>query len=1185
MLEVRAWGARAADDAAMTGGIKLHSGARETNRKRTGHERLKSPVVETLHITGALFAPCRAAEQNRRELRGHDLGADWRYLKSAARRHPMEDASHFEPIPRPPGHMLVGNLFDVDRAHPMEGFAELARKYGPIYKLEVPGLGSRIIASSFELVDPLCDESRFDKNVGAGLGALASGPAGRGLFTAETQDPNWRKAHNVLLPSFSMDAMRGYHPRMLDIATQLMLKWERLNADDTVDVPADMTRLTLDTIALCGFDYRFNSFYRDTPHPFVLAMLNTLEAAQAVARELPIQAKLKPGRAKKVAADQKFMVETVRHIIEERRKSGVLGEVNDLLDRMLTGVDRQSGEKLDETNIIAQCITFLIAGHETTSGLLSFALYELIRKPKFLERAYEEVDRVLGAEVNALPTYAQIHQLPYVSQILEETLRLWPTAPAFTRRPYKDTVLGGRYKVEANSAVVVLTGMLHRDPKIWGDNPEAFDPDRFSSENRAKIPPNAYKPFGTGQRACIGRQFALQEATLVLAMLLQRFEFLDFANYQLETKQTLTIKPANFNIRVKRRRGRLTTGFFAAPQLGAAPTAAPPANTLTHASTAVPNPAAAADTHATPLLVLFGSNLGTAEGIAHRIADDARSRGFAATVGPLDEHADALPREGAVVIVTASYNGQPPDNAVKFCQKLRDPALPADAFAGVEYSVFGCGNRDWSATYQAIPTLVDAELEKHGGKRIYTRGEGDARGDFDRDYRGWYGELFSSLAEALDLPAATAEAKMATPRISVSFVNRLATSPIMRSYSAVAMTVRMNRELQRRDCERPSERSTRHIEIALPSGVSYSAGDHLGIVPRNGLETIKRVLIRFKLDPSLYATIVPRANADTHLPGNEPVPLLGILANRIELREVATREQIATLAQHVKDETERKALEALAGDDARYGKQVFAVRKSVLDILDEHPSCAPPFEVFLDMMPALRPRYYSISSSPLVGSGVCSITVAVLEGPALSGRGEFRGVCSNYLAAQPADATVYAFIRKPTISFHPPENPHLPMIMIGPGTGVAPFRGFLLERAALKKQGAPIGESLLFFGCRDPTQDYLYEDEMRAFEAGGVTKLVCAFSREPGKPKTYVQQAIAMNGDAVWELLQKEALVFVCGEASRMAPDVRQAFVDLFRKHTGASAVDGKAWLAGLVTSHRYLEDIWASSVPVSMPS
>src|SRR6516165_11339839 len=281
----------------------------------------------------------------------------------------MGTPAPLEPIPHPPDHLFVGNLFDLDASHPLESLTELARKYGPIYELELPGRGSLVVVSGYKLVDELCDESRFDKKLGSGLQALAEGPVDRGLFTSETQDPNWRRAHNVLLPAFSMDAMRGYHPRMLDIATQLMLKWERLNGDDTVDVPADMTRLTLDTIALCGFDYRFNSFYRDTPHPFVLAMLNTLDAAQAVARELPIQAKLKAGRAKKVRADQKFMVETVRHIIEERRKSGALGEVNDLLDRMLTGVDRQAGEKLDETNIIAQCLTFLIAGHETTSGL------------------------------------------------------------------------------------------------------------------------------------------------------------------------------------------------------------------------------------------------------------------------------------------------------------------------------------------------------------------------------------------------------------------------------------------------------------------------------------------------------------------------------------------------------------------------------------------------------------------------------------------------------------------------------------------------------------------------------------------------------------------------------------------------------------------------------------------------
>ena len=112
------------------------------------------------------------------------------------------------------------------------------------------------------------------------------------------------------------------------------------------------------------------------------------------------------------------------------------------------------------------------------------------------------------------------------------------------------------------------------------------------------------------------------------------------------------------------------------------------------------------------------------------------------------------------------------------------------------------------------------------------------------------------------------------------------------------MTVRANRELQHRECERPSERSTRHLEIALPAGVTYQAGDHLGIVPRNGLDQIRRVLLRFKLDAGLYLTITPHTNASTHLPVNEPVPLLDVLANRVELQDVATRAQLATLAEH-----------------------------------------------------------------------------------------------------------------------------------------------------------------------------------------------------------------------------------------------------------------------------------------------
>jgi cytochrome P450 / NADPH-cytochrome P450 reductase len=1086
----------------------------------------------------------------------------------------MATPTHLETIPHPPGHPFVGNLFDLDSNHPIESMMDLAREYGPIYRFDAPGGNSRVVVSGYELVNQLCDESHFDKKLGPGLRTLGNGPVGRGLFTSETSDPLWRKAHNILLPAFSMDAIRNYHPMMLDIAVQLMQKWERLNPDDTVDVPADMTRLTLDTIALCGFNYRFNSFYRDTPHPFVVAMLGNLAGAQEQARELPIQKKLNRKRARELQADQDLMVQIVRHLIEERRESGATGTVNDLLDRMLTGVDRQSGEKLDDTNMIAQCITFLIAGHETTSGLLSFALYALLKNPAVLARAYEEVDRVLGTDLSVLPTYAQVHQVPYVGQILNETLRLWPTAPVFSRYPYEDTVLGGKYLLEKGATAMILVGMLHRDKQVWGEKAEEFNPDNFSPENEAKIPPNAFKPFGTGQRACIGRQFALQEATLVLSMLLQRFELIDYANYQLETKQTLTIKPNNFHIKVKMRAGRTATAPLAAARPAApAQPAAPPAAA----------PAAPVDGHHTPLLVLYGSNLGTAEGLAHTIAQDATGRGFVATVGALDDHVGSLPKDGGVVVVTASYNGQPPDNAAKFCRWLQDPALPADAFAGVEYSVFGCGNRDWAATYQAIPTLIDTQLEQHGAKRMYQRGEGDARGDFDSQYRAWYGPLWGAVATELKLPDTVAEAHAAGPRFSVAFINKQAANPIITSYSAAAMTVRVNRELQNRECARPSERSTRHLEIALPAGATYATGDHLGVVPRNGLDQIRRVLDQFKLDPGLFLTITPNTNASTYLPVNEPVPLVGVLANRVELQDVATRAQIATLAGYAQDPAQRDGLRALGGDDdasqARYREQVFAPRKSILDLLDEFPSCALSFEVYLDMLPPIRPRYYSISSSPLAAPDTCSITVGVVEGPARSGHGVFKGICSNYLAAQPIDAAVYAVIHKPTLPFHPPENPHLPMIMVGPGTGVAPFRGFLQERAALKKQGVPVGESILFFGCRDPLQDFLYEDEMRAFEAAGITRLHAAFSREPGKPKTYVQQAIKEQGEEVWRLLQQEAVIYVCGDASRMAPDVRQAFADLFQERSGASAADAQAWLTGLVANHRYLEDIWASTV------
>ncbi len=659
----------------------------------------------------------------------------------------------YDAIPQPPTKPLVGNLLDIGADDHVQNFMKIAQEYGPIVQLDFPGR-ELVLVSNFDLVDELSDEQRFNKKVWSPLRKVRAF-AGDGLFTAETQEPNWHKAHNILMPNFSMKAMQGYFPMMLDIAQQLTNKWARLNPNEVIDVPADMTRLTLDTIGLCGFDYRFNSFYRENNHPFVESMVGALGEAMESGSRFPIQNKLAFAKHKQMQANIDFMNSTVDRIIQDRKRNGQQNaDKKDLLSYMLTGVDKQSGESLDDTNIRYQIITFLIAGHETTSGLLSFALYFLLHHPEVLAKAYEEVDRVLGPDPSAAQTFAQINRLKYVGQILKETLRLWPTAPMFSVYPYEEeTIIGGKYRMSKEQDWAILIPMLHRDKSVWGEDAEEFNPDHFTVEAEGARPANAYKPFGNGQRACIGRQFALQEATLVLGMLLQRFKFIDYSNYQLKIKETLTLKPENFTIQVKERTN--TDRPVVAPVQVEKPVEIV-------RQTAIP---LTVNHHNTPLLVLFGSNLGTAEDIAHHIAEDGHAKGFAAKVAPLDNYTNNLLKDGTVVIVTASYNGTPPDNAVQFSTWIKSSELASDALKDVKYTVFGCGNREWASTFQAVPRLIDSEMQKHGATRIYQRGEGDASDDFDGQFQSWYQPLWDALAQALSIDLGTTTAKAKDPAI------------------------------------------------------------------------------------------------------------------------------------------------------------------------------------------------------------------------------------------------------------------------------------------------------------------------------------------------------------------------------------------------------------------------------------
>jgi cytochrome P450/NADPH-cytochrome P450 reductase len=1080
----------------------------------------------------------------------------------------IAETTSLEAIPQPPLKPIVGNLLDVDIYTPVQGMVRLAHKYGPIYRLSLQDR-SLIVVSGFDLVDDLCDEKRFDKRVWAPLRNVRQF-AGDGLFTSRTREPNWHKAHNILLPTFSQRAMQGYHEAMLDIAEQLMEKWSRLNADEEIDVPTDMTRLTLDTIGLCGFDYRLNSFYRENSHPFVQSMSRALGESMLRLQRLPIANKMLVHKRRQFQADIEYMNSMVDTIIKERKASRQdLSQKKDLLSYMLTQTDKQTGERLDDQNIRYQIITFLIAGHETTSGLLSFAIYFLLKHPEVLEKAYEEVDRVLGPDPTLLPTYAQVNKLTYIQQILKESLRLWPTAPMFALYPYEDAVIGDKYQVTTRDEIAVLVPMLHRDKRVWGDDAEEFKPERFSPEREAALPPNAYKPFGNGQRACIGRQFAMQEATLVMGMLLQRFKLIDHTNYKLKIRETLTLKPDNFKIKVRRREDserKIVVGQVQTVQKPVRKTEAV-------------QPVAK---HHTPLLVLFGSNMGTAEDLAHQVAEDGERKGFDTTVAPLDDYTNKLPKDGAVIIITASYNGTPPDNASAFCQWLRSGNIPADALKDVRYSVFGCGNRDWSATFQAIPRLIDTSLSEFGATRIYPRGEGDAKDDFDGQFQSWYASLWETLAENLSINMGTLGSKTQEPQYEVEIVSGQQTHPVITIFGAQLMCIVSNTELYATPPTPAGEHSARHIEIELPQNVSYQAGDHLGIVPSNSAAQVKRVLTRFGFDEQTKIRLHKNTERKSQLPVDEIVTAANLLTNYVELQDVATRKQIATLASYTQCPPEKQKLAALAGNDEAsntlYRTEVLEKHKSLIDLLEECPACEVPFSVYLEMLPIIRPRYYSISSSSLHDERHCSITVARVAGPARSGHGIYEGVCSNFLAHMPEGSTIYAFIQNSKTPFRLPEDPATPLIMVGPGTGLAPFRGFLQERAALQKQGKTVGKALLFFGCRHPEQDFLYEQELKGFAEQGITDLYVAFSRLPDQPRTYVQHRIREHKEEVWQLIEHGASIYICGDASSMAPDVRKTISEIYQEKVAKSEQEANQWINDMISQQRYQVDVWSGN-------
>jgi cytochrome P450/NADPH-cytochrome P450 reductase len=1053
-------------------------------------------------------------------------------------------------IPQPKPMPLIGNLPDIDVDAPVQSMMRLAEIYGPIFRLSLGGRTITVLGSQ-ELVNEVCDESRFGKKIHRPLEIIRDF-AGDGLFTAYNEEPNWTKAHRLLMPAFGPIGIRSMLDKMGDIADQMLLRWERFGPDAVIDVADNMTRLTLDTIALCAFDYRFNSFYQNEMHPFVAAMVGALDEAGARGRRPEIASRLMLHAKRRYGADITLMNQIADTLIAERKRDAGATSRHDLLNLMLNGRDPKSGEGLSEENIRYQMVTFLTAGHETTSGLLSFAFYLLLRNPAVLQRARAMVDEALGSE---RPRIEDLAKLRYLDQILQESLRLWPTAPAFAVAPHEPTTIAGQYAVRPEDTLLVLIPTLHRDPRVWGEDPEAFRPERFAPDAAEKLPANSWKPFGNGMRSCIGRGFALQEAQLVLAMVLQRFYLAEAdPGYKLEVAETLTLKPHGFRIRVRRHGGvkvRPRNGISATAPLSLS---AKPAASRGGKAT-------------TPLVVLYGGNSGSSEAFAQRIAGEATARGYKAETAPMDDYVDRLPANGTMVIVTASYEGQPPDNARQFTAWVE--GLGPDVLKGVRFAVFGCGNRQWARTYQAIPKRIDVALEKAGATRVKARGETNAGGDFFGGFEEWYAGLWTDLGAALGKE--TAESTSA--QLDVEIV-RSGREAALRITDRDAGRILENRELV--DMGSPLARSKRHIEIALPKGMSYRAGDYIAVLPRNPSQDVDRVLRRHGFAADTQVIIRKGPGTSAALPTDYPVPIKEVLASYVELGQPATRAQVSQLAQATRCPPERHQLEALVQSDA-YESEVLSKRVSVLDLLERFPACELGFEAYLAALPPMRARQYSISSSPLSDPSRCSLTVAVVDAPALAGGRRHLGVASTYLAESQVGDRISVAVRSSQTAFHPPQDPAVPIIMICAGSGVAPFYGFLQERAIQKAGGRDVGQALLFFGVTHPNVDYLYNEEFAAWEGQGVVEVLPAFAAQPIGDVKFVQHRVWAERHRIVDLFRQGAIVYVCGDGRHMAPAVREALVNIYREAANVDEQSAQAWAEAIEREHcRYVSDVFA---------
>ncbi|CAX42180.1 NADPH-dependent cytochrome P450 reductase, putative [Candida dubliniensis CD36] len=620
-------------------------------------------------------------------------------------------------------------------------------------------------------------------------------------------------------------------------------------------------------------------------------------------------------------------------------------------------------------------------------------------------------------------------------------------------------------------------------------------------------------------------------------------------------------------------------------------------------------------------LLLFGSQTGTAEDYANKLSRELHSRfGLSTMVADFadydfDNFGD-ISNDILVFFIVATYGeGEPTDNADEFHTWLTDEA---DTLSTLRFTVFGLGNSTYEF-YNAIGRKFDQLLEEKGGERFAEYGEGDdGTGTLDEDFLSWKDGVFDSLKNNLnyeekelkyepnvklterdDLTVDDSNVSLGEP--NKKYINSqgadLTKGPFDHTHPYLAKITKTKELFNSKD------RNCVHIEFDISdSNLKYSTGDHLAVWPSNSDENIKQFLKCFGLENKENTVIELKALDSTYsIPFPSPITYGAVIRHHLEISGPISRQLFLSIAGFAPNEETKATLTRIGNDKKEFASTITRRKFNIADALlfasKGEAWVDVPFEFIIENVQHLTPRYYSISSSSLSEKQLINIT-AVVEAEVESDGRAVTGVVTNLLKNIEIEQNntnekplVHYDLNGPRSKFSKfklpvhvrrsnfklPKNTTTPVILIGPGTGVAPLRGFVRERVQQVKNGVNVGKTILFYGCRNEHDDFLYKQEWSEYASvlGDKFQMFNAFSRQDPSKKVYVQDKIVENYKTVNELLNNGATIYVCGDASRMARDVQAAIAKIVAKDRNITQESATELVKSWKVQNRYQEDVW----------